>query len=156
MKKLLLVFLSLPLMVFGQPKEGLGAHYISVEFRMAINTTFMIEDELDMWRTADQHIGLLVRLRIPLEHTAPYTWPRIQANGNPPAYLTTFTLSSPTSKSGDTEAPQERLNRLLAMNDPEFPKENTLFKGLNAVRYSNSNLDRIANRQEWFGPKISL
>lgn len=155
MKKLSLLLL-LPLMVFGQPKQDLEINYVSLEFRMEINTSSMFEDEQNMERSAHQDIALLVRLRIPLAYTNPYTKPRIQTQGNIPGHLNTFSLSSPGFESGGIKAPQERLNRLLAMNDPEFPKENTLFKNLNAVRYSNSSLRGIENMQEWFGPKISL
>ncbi|MFS4445647.1 hypothetical protein [Maribacter sp. 2307UL18-2] len=155
MKKLSLLFL-LPLMVFGQPKQDLEINYVSLEFRMEINTAFVFEDERHMERTRHQEIDLLVSLRVPLEYIDPYSRPKIQPKDNIPVHLTTFSLSSPALLNGATEAPQERLDRLLAMNDPEFPKENTLFKNLNAVRYSNSSLNGIETMQEWFGPKINL
>lgn len=74
-----------------------------------------------------------------------------------PGYLNTFSLSGLFTMANEKQRLQEGLNRLLSMNDPMFPKEDTLFTWLHPVKYSHNNLGRSSkNMPGGFGPLIKF
>ncbi len=73
-----------------------------------------------------------------------------------PKYLNTFSLVGLIPNANETKKPQQRLNSLLALNDPMFPKEDTLFDWLHPIRYEQYKFGRADNMPEGFGPRIRI
>ena len=73
-----------------------------------------------------------------------------------PQYLNTYSLVGLPQITMENRKPQERLNRLLASNDPQFPRENTLLDWLNPVRQQQNRFGGVENMPEGFGPRIKF
>lgn len=155
MKKLSVLWL-LPLMIFGQPLHQYEVDPISVEFNVNIKMAFAFGDEAIAEESVTQDILLFVRFHEPLSNDAPKAKDSMYSTSTIPLYLTTISLSRLDVGNASDYGPQERLNRLLALNDPEFPKENTLFNNFSAIRHPELRLAGTERMQEWFGPKIIL
>lgn len=73
-----------------------------------------------------------------------------------PKSLTTFSLAGMYDYDNAAMRPQQRLNSLLAANDPEFPKANTLHKDLKTVPAQKFLFRGAEHIVEGFGPRIKL
>lgn len=73
-----------------------------------------------------------------------------------PQSLTTFSLAGMYDYENTAMRPQQRLNTLLAANDPEFPKANTLHKDLKSVPAQKFLFSGAEHIVEGFGPRIKL
>jgi len=73
-----------------------------------------------------------------------------------PRNLTTFSLAGMYDFEHVAAKPQKRLNSLLAANDPEFPKANTLHKDLKSVPAQKFIFNGFEYVAEGFGPRIKL
>ncbi|MDC6387909.1 hypothetical protein PP182_04415 [Maribacter sp. PR1] len=73
-----------------------------------------------------------------------------------PKHLNTLSLVGIMPMTIDNRKPQEDLKRLLALNDPMFPKEDTLFDWLHPTRYQKYKLTGTEIIPQGFGPRISI
>jgi len=155
MKKISLL-LFLPLLVFGQPTEQLQNDLAYVDYEMEVSDQMELEGEMNNHEPKDHSVAVLTNLKIPVTYGAKYLVPKTLAERNIPKHLNTFSLSEQRQVKHRSLAPQERLDYLLAMNDLEFPKEDTLLNGLSPVRYKISGFGGAENMPEGFGFKIRL
>ncbi|MGB5820356.1 MAG: hypothetical protein WBG90_12790 [Saonia sp.] len=157
--KTILSFLLLPIMVLAQPYGQYQIESFDIEFSMDFAMEPILNEEIDFPEPADGTIELLVTVEVyvwemEIDHVVPqFTHDAAMVNYLP-KYLNTFSLVGLTTTAKEDQRPQERLNRLLALNDPLFPKEDTLLDGLHPVRYQQNTLGGAHNIPEGFGPQI--
>ncbi len=148
------ILLFLPLLVFGQPTEQHQNDLAYVDFKMEVNVQKELEGEPNSHELKDYSVAVLVNLKTPVTNSDRFLVSKTTAERNIPKHLNTFSLSEQRQVKHQSLAPQERLDYLLAKNDLEFPKEDTLLKGLSPVRYKNSGFGGAENMPEGFGLKI--
>ncbi len=157
--KTILSLLLLPMLVFGQPQGQHHTAHFNFEFLMDLES--IIKNEIDFMENPDGVLELFITVEIYVEElfidtrrqgnftyeTATYALPK---------FLNTFSLVGLSPNETGYPDPQKRLNRLLALNNPMFPKENTLVDWLQPVRYQQNKLGGAENMPEGFGPRIRL
>lgn len=144
-------------MVFGQPVEQLQNDLVVVQLRLKINLQSEIKGHLFDYGFEDQSATLLVTMGIPIEvNRTSYNSDYLAHKNRLPKHLNTFSLAGLYSYEDGSILPQKRLNSLLAMNDPEFPKENSLIQGLNPVRYQTYRFGGAEDMPQGFGPRIRI
>ncbi len=157
--KIILSLSLLPIMLLAQPH---GQHQnipFNIEFSMAFTMESTLNQENDFLERMDGTIQFFVTVEVTVrenEHITPQFFHNRAMANSIPKYLSTYFLTglSPTAK--EDQRPQGRLNRLLAMNDPMFPKEDTLLNRFHPVRYQFNKLGGAQNMPEGFGPRIRL
>jgi len=159
--KTILSILLLPIMALAQPYGQSPKEYQGIEFSMNLNMESALGKGINFSEFVDGPIELVITLEVyvdvieffsetpQLNHyeTVAYT---------PPQYLSTLSLTGLYSSTIESDKPQERLNRLLALNDPMFLKENTLSNRLYPVRYKSNKLGGTENIFQGFGPLIRI
>lgn len=157
MKKILLLLL-VPLTAFGQPIGQLQNDFISIEFSMEIDVQTTLDAQLFAHEFKDQNLALSIVINIPLFliNEKGLGMGEMIAEGRAPKHLNTFSISGLYPKSNQPDSAQKRLDYLMAMHDPEYPKENTLLEGLKPIRYENYRFGGAENMPQGFGPTISL
>ncbi len=150
------ILMFLPLLVFGQPTDHLQNDLAYVDFKMEVNVQIELEGELNSHKLKDHSIAVLANMKTPVTYDYKNVVLKTTAEINIPIHLNTFSLSGQRQVKHRSLAPQERLDYLLALNDLEFPKEDTLLKGLSPVRYKISGFGGAENMPEGFGLKIRL
>ena len=159
--KTILSLLLLPIMLLAQPYGQHQNEPFDIEFSIDFTMESILNQENDFLELVDGTIELFLTvevyiLKMEIDHIMPQFIHNGAMVNSLPKYLYTFSLTglSPTVNEG--QRPQERLNRLLALNDPLFPKEDTLFNRLHPVRYQHNKLGGAQNMPEGFGPRIRL
>jgi hypothetical protein len=151
-----LVLLVLPLLVFGQPIQDPLNDFIPVALRVEINIQSEIEEQLNSNQFENHEMVLLVNLTIPVNNNQENLALLPMLERPLPKHLNTISLSGSYLEKHRSFKPQERLDHLLALNDTDYPKENTVLKGLSPVRYNSSGFEGLEKIPEGFGPKIRL
>ncbi|MBT8314299.1 MAG: hypothetical protein KJP26_07540 [Maribacter sp.] len=154
--KIFLVLFVLPLLVFGQPIQDPRNDFIPVALRVEINIQSEIEEQLNSHQFEKYSVVLLVNLRMPIKYNQENWAPLTKLERPLPKHLNTISLSGSHLEKHRSFKPQERLDHLLALNDPDYPKQNTFLKGLSPVRYDSTRFGGIEKIPEGFGPKIRL
>lgn len=159
--KTILSLLLLPILLLAQPNGPYEKEYFDVDFLVDFTMESIPDQENGFLELADGAIELFVMVEI-------YVWEmamddfKTQFDQDPliwnylPKYLNTFSLVGLTPTTNEDQRPQERLNRLLALNDSMFPKENTLLDRLHPVQYSLPSFVGTENMSDGFGPRIKL
>ena len=159
--KNILSLLLLPIMVLAQPYGQHQNETFDIEFSMDFTMESILNQENDFLEIVDGAIELLVTVEVfvwemEIDHVMPkFTYDGAMVNSLP-KYLNTFSLTGLYPMAKEDQRPQEKLNRLLVMNDPMFPKENTLLSRLHPVRYQNNKFGGAENMPEGFGPRIKF
>lgn len=148
------ILLFLPLLVLAQPTEDLQNDLAYVDFKMEIKVQLEREVERNSYDFEAQRDAVLMHLKTPDHYNKENLTPIKIVNKGIPKHLNTFSLTGQTKERHESFEPQKRLDNLLAAKDIEFPKENTLFKGLSPVRYEKIGFGGAENIPEGFGPKI--
>lgn len=152
--------LLIPIMVLGQPIEQLKNSFDSLDFEMDIAFHDELEKESNVPDIKKDDPSLSLITDIPVQYfEAIYQFTKMEsiAIERPiPIYLSTFSMSGLYPEKNHAQQPQKRLNNLIALNDPEFPKENTLSQDLNPIRYKRNSFGGAENMPEGFGLKIRL
>jgi hypothetical protein len=160
--KTIFSLLLLPVMVFAQP---LGQHQkerFNLEFSVAFAMESILKNEMDILpKNIDDAMEIFITVEIYLEEliASPMTlqFADYETVGKtPPQYLNTYSLVGLYPMVAENRGPQKRLAGLLALNDPQFPKEDTLFDWLRPVRYQQNKLGGAERMPEGFGPRIQL
>jgi hypothetical protein len=73
-----------------------------------------------------------------------------------PKHLNTFSLVGIMPMTMENRKPQEDLKRLLVLNDPMFPREDTLFDWLHPIKHQKYKLTGTEIVPQGFGPRISI
>lgn len=159
--KTILSLILLPVMILAQPMAQHQEEEFNIEFSMDINMETIVEKEIDFSETTMETVELFITIEIYVEELwVDPVLPKLVPNETVPIalpkYLHTFSLLGADEKPKESQKPQEYLNRLLALNDPMFPKEDTLVDWLHPVRYQQNKLGGIENMVEGFGPRIRL
>ncbi|MFT4832564.1 MAG: hypothetical protein ACJART_002447 [Maribacter sp.] len=155
--KTILSLLLLPIMVLAQPFGQHQKESFDMEFSMNFAMESILKENSVFLELVDDTIELFVAVEV-------FVWeidnvlPKFSHDGSIvntlPQYLITYSLVELPLINTKNYKPQERLNRLLALNDPQFPKENRLLDGLNPVRQQQNKLGNSNNIPEGFGPRI--
>ncbi len=157
--KTILSLLLLPVILLAQPQGHHQSEPFDIEFSIDFIMESTLNQENDFLELEDGTIELFVTVEVYVREID-YVMPQFTHDGLMvrllPKYLNTFSLTGLSSVAKEDQGPQERLNRLLALNDPMFPKEDTLQDWLQPVKYQQNKLDGAANIPEGFGPRISL
>ncbi|WP_411032052.1 hypothetical protein [Spongiimicrobium sp. 3-5] len=159
--KTILSLLLLPIMVLAQPHGQHQIESFDIEFSMDFAMEPILNEETDSPEPVDGTIELFITIEVYVwEMEIDYAIPQFTHDAAIvsylPKYLNTFSLVGLANTVKENQRPQERLNRLLALNDPMFPKEDTLLDGLNPVRYQQNTLGDLHNMPEGFGPQIGF
>ena len=152
------ILLFLPLFVFAQPSAHFENDLAYVDYKVEINVQLEreVEDEHNKKNLKVQRDAVFINFQVPSNFTLEIFTPMKTLNKNVPKHLNTLSLSGQTKVKHQPFAAQKRLDNLLTMNDIEFPKENTLLKRLNPVRYKSNGFSGAENMPEGFGPKIKF
>ncbi len=151
--------LLLPMLVFGQPQ---GQHHTShFNFEFLIDLESIIKNEIDFMENPDGALELFMTVEIYVEELLIVTRRQGNSSYEPapyslPKFLNTFSLLGLSPNVTGNPDPQERLNSLLALTNPMFPKENSFVDWLQPVRYQQNKLGSAENMPEGFGPRIRL
>ena len=159
--KTILSLILLPVMTLAQPMAQYQEEQFNIEFSMDINKETIVEKETDISETAMETVEFFITVEIYIEElwvdsVLPKLVPNEAVPIALPKYLHTFSLLGRDEITKKSQKPQEHLNRLLALNNPMFPKENTLVDWLHPVRYQQNKFEGIENISEGFGPRIRL
>lgn len=159
--KTILSLLLLPIIVLAQTPPQHQEH-LNIEFSIDVDMEYILSNEIDMLpKNIDDIMEIFITVEIYVEELILNTTP-LQFMDNEtavntlPQYLSTYSLAALFPSPIGNSAPQERLKGLLALNDPRFPKEDTLLDWLHPVRYQQNKFDGAANMPEGFGPRIRL
>ncbi|MGB3151016.1 MAG: hypothetical protein WBB27_10160 [Maribacter sp.] len=147
MKTLILLLLA-PTLVLTQMNEKIIPDQIDVQFWLDIQPT-----------ASSQSMQGTVEYSVTLEFFMIDYSPNpksVETKNSIPRHLTTYSLTTwhPSDKKVNT--PNDELNRLIAMNDFMFPKENTLNKSFGPVKHTNFKPQYTQNVNLGFGPRILL
>ena len=157
--KTILSLLLLPVMLLAQPHGQHQNEPLDIEFSIDFIMESILNQENDFLELVDGTIELFVTVEVYVREID-YVLPQFTYDGAKvkllPKYLNTFSLTGLSSVAKEDHRPQERLNRLLALNDPMFPREDTFRDWLQPARYQQNKLYGAANMPEGFGPRIRL
>ncbi|MBT8384292.1 MAG: hypothetical protein KJO83_01130, partial [Bacteroidia bacterium] len=130
--KTILSLLLLPIILIAQPYGQHQNERFDIEFSVEMTMEPIITEKMGSLNMAEGTIELLVMVEVYLQE---FDGSKV----NPlPKYLNTFSLIEWPAIREEGQRPKERLNGLLALNDPAFPKEDTLLGGLLPVRYERN------------------
>ncbi|UJH66407.1 hypothetical protein [Allomuricauda sp. SCSIO 65647] len=156
--KTLLSFILFPILMLSQPYDNPHNEYIEIDFSMES----IINEGLASTELANGHIEVFVTVEVYVrEMEIDHVLPEFAYDGamaySLPKYLNIFSLAGWSPFEKEDQRPEERLNGLLALNDPMFSKEDTLLNWLHPVRYQQNKLwGGAENMPEGFGPRIRL
>lgn len=155
--KTILPFLLVPIMVLAQFHGQHQNDFSDIEFSMEFTMEPILNQEKNPLELVDGIFEIFVTVEIIVQEID-YIRPQFTHNDGvanlSPKYLNNFSVTGLSTIRGPR--PQERLKRLLALNDPMFPKEDTILKGLHPVRYEQNKWGSVQNIPEGFGPRIRL
>ena len=160
--KTILSLLLFPIIVLAQNSHMFQNAPPNMEFRMDFTMESTINEEIDFEDFLTGALELFITVEV-------YVW-EVEFNQGilqpllydgteqtiVPKYLNTFALVGLLPIRHEYPKPQARLNRLLAQNDPMFPKEDALFNWLNPVQYKQNKLEGTNYIPEGFGPRIKI
>ncbi len=160
--KTILSLLLLPFLVLAQNGHRYQNAPPNMEFRMDFTIASTINQEIDVEDFLNGALKLSITvemyvLEVEINHgmLQPLRLDRMEQT-IVPEYLDTFSLVGLVPRRHNYPKPQERLNRLLAQNDPLFPKEDALFNWLSPVQYKQNKLEGTNYVPEGFGPRIKI
>jgi len=159
--KAILSLLLLPIMMLAQPRDQHQKGNFNITFSMNFDSEPLLDREINFQEAIASNIEFTITLEVYVEtlefnpRTSRFTDYETVAI-TPPQYLNTFSLVGLYSNPSKESKPQERLNHLLALNDPRFPKENTLINILNPVAYKLNRPAGMKKAPQGFGPLIRI
>ncbi len=159
--KIILSLLLLPIMVLAQPHGQHQNEPFDIEFSIDSAMESILNEEIRFLELVDGTIEIFVTVEVyvwemDIDHVIPkFTYDGAMVNSIP-KYLNSLSLVGWPPIGKEDQRPEERLNRLLALNDTMFPKEDALLDRLHPVRYQQSKLGGAENMPEGFGPRIRL
>lgn len=148
MKTLILLLLA-PTLVLTQMNEKMIPNEIDVQFWLDIPTTQFPEN---MAGTIELSITLEVAVN---DYSPNYELHKTKFE-HIPQHFTTFSLSKWHPSEKEVTMPNDKLEKLIAMNNTMFPKENTFNKSFSPVRQEDFKFQNPQNIPLGFGPKIIL
>ena len=151
--KTMLSLLLLPVMTFAQPMS-LHQEQINIELSMGFDTESMLGNQIAMQENQPNTVELFITVEIFFEDLEANPLTPQTLGHTLPKYLNTYSLIGFPSTTNENLKPQNRLNRLIASNDPMFPKENTMLDWLQPIRHQQNKLASVANIPEGFGLRI--
>lgn len=159
--KTIFSILLLPIMVFSQPLGQDQKAGLNTTFYMDLSMESVLQTDFDLLENLDVSIALCVTITIDtgyLEatHSMPYFIVNEVVENKPPQYLSSISIAGLHVTPQPKSVGQERLDLLLALNDPQFPKEDTLLDWLHPVRYLENSFGGAATISEGFGPRIKI
>ncbi len=159
--KTILSLLLLPIMVLAQPYGQRQNESFDIEFTMDFAMESIPSEEIAFLELVDGTIEFFITVEVYVwEMGIDHVIPKFTNNGamvnSLPKYLNTFSLAGWPPIGKEDQRPQELLNRQLALNDPMFPKEDSLLDRLHPVRYQQNKLAGPENMPEGFGPRIKF
>lgn len=158
--KTLAVILLLPIMLLAQPQGQQYKETLDMDLALGVDIASVIKT-IPIPESPDDANKMIITVEIYIEEvwietvSTPIDSSE-KAVGILPRYLSTFSVLALHPAKHENNAPQQRLDRLLALNDPSFPKENTLFQWLNPVRYAENRFGGTENALQGFGPQVRL
>lgn len=159
--KTIFSILLLPIMVFSQPLGQDQKAGLNTTFYMDLSMESVLQTDFDLLENLDVSIALCVTITIDtgyLEatHSMPYFIDNKVVENKPPQYLSSISIAGLHVTPQPKSVGQDRLDLLLALNDPQFPKEDTLLDWLHPVRYLENSFGGAATISEGFGPRIKI
>lgn len=159
--KNILSLLLLPIMVLSQPSGQHQNEHFDIEFSMDLTIESILNEEIDFAELVDGAIELFVTIEVyvwemEMDYVIPEFTYNEPMNSYLPKYLNSFSWAGFPLIGKQDLKPQERLNRLLALNDPMSPKEDTLWGQLHPARYQHNKFGGAENMPEGFGPRIKF
>lgn len=159
--KTILSFLLLPILVFAQPLGQYQKEGRNNLFSTGLAIESVLKTEIDDLESLDGSIQLYLPVAIytdPLKADLliPYFTDHTEVESKPPQYMSSFSIAGLFGILQDNSWGQERLDLLLSLNDPQFPKEDTLLDWLHPVRYHQNGFGGEESIAEGFGPRIRI
>lgn len=160
--KTILSLLLLPIMLVAQPYDQRQNERFDIEFSMEVAMEPVLNGEIGSLDLVEGTIELFVTLEVcvremEIDHIKhKFTYNEGAMVYSIPKYLNTFSLVGWPPIGKEVQRPKELLNPLLALNDPKFPKEDTLLNRLHPVSYQRNKLGSLENIPKGFGPRIRL
>jgi len=157
--KTILSLLLLPMMVLAQPQSQ-QQEYLDIESSLDVAMASVERNEIGISENLYGTIEFATTIEAYVEKVAAYPQAYIfekseTADHTLPQYLSTFSLvGMPTANKN--RGPQDGLDDLLTLNDPQFQNDDTLVDWLNPVTYEQNTKGSAANIPEGFGPLIRL
>ncbi len=155
MKKTLLVLL-VPFMALANPINHSESEFFDDKIQKEMSFINKNNEHLLSYKFADNISALKQTIKATDNKQREYLNSKQVITKKLPQNLTTFSLAGMYDYDNVAIRPQQRLNTLLAANDPEFPKANTLHKDLKSVPAQKFLFSGAEHIVEGFGPRIKL
>lgn len=157
--KTIIPLLLLPFLLLGQVPLQYENSMHNIVYTMDVKMDYLLTGQMDEFENVNGSVEVAVTVQVYFEKSSPeqmlYTFKPWEGKNNKfPRHLVSYSLAG--LHPIDAERPKFNEDYLLALNDPKYPKEDTLFNWLQPVRYKQNKLSGVKALHGSFGPSIRL
>ncbi len=159
--KTTITLLFLPFLLLGQLPLQYENNIHNIAFTMDVTMDYLRTGQMDEFENVNGSVQVSVTVQVYFEKISSEQMlskftPSHRMDKKFPQHLVTYSLAGLHPVNAERLRFNERLDDLLALNDPIYPKEDTLFNWLHPVRYKQNQLSELKVLPAGFGPSIRL